>query len=51
MLTMMGRLMQPDSGTMNNGQVTVFGTPRDVMNDEILSHVFHTPVSVFDHSG
>ena len=36
---------------MNNGQVTVFGTPRDVMNDETLSHLFHTPVSVFDHSG
>lgn len=36
---------------MNNGQVTVFGTPRDVMNDETLSHVFHTPVSVFDHNG
>ena len=36
---------------MNNDQVTVFGTTRDVMNDETLSHVFHTPVSVFDHSG
>lgn len=36
---------------MNNGQVTVFGTPRDVMNDETFSRVFHTPVSVFDHSG
>ena len=36
---------------MNNGQITVFGTPRDVMNDETLSRVFHTPVSVFDHSG
>lgn len=44
-----GRLRPEDITHID--QVTVFGTPRDVMNDETLSHVFHTPVSVFDHSG
>lgn len=44
-----GRLRPEDITHID--QVTVFGTPRDVMNDETLSRVFHTPVSVFDHNG
>ncbi|GAA1406222.1 iron ABC transporter ATP-binding protein [Glutamicibacter uratoxydans] len=33
---------------MKNGQVVEFGTPERIMNDEILTNVFETPISVID---
>ena len=33
---------------MKNGEVVEFGTPGEIMTDEVLSRVFDTPVSVID---
>lgn len=33
---------------MKNGQVVEFGTPEHIMNDEILTNVFETPINVID---
>lgn len=33
---------------MKNGEVVEFGTPSEIMTDEVLSRVFDTPVTVID---
>lgn len=36
---------------MNDGAVSYFGTPDEIMTDETLTEVFKTPVTVIDHDG
>jgi iron complex transport system ATP-binding protein len=33
---------------MNDGKVTEFGTPEQIVTDEVLTRVFATPVKVID---
>ena len=37
--------------TMNEGKVSHFGTPDEIMTDETLTEVFKTPVHVINHGG
>ncbi|MGB3376434.1 MAG: ATP-binding cassette domain-containing protein [Microbacterium sp.] len=36
---------------MENGRIAVHGTPDEIIRDEVLSAVFHTPVTVVDGPG
>ncbi|HRO94206.1 MAG TPA: iron ABC transporter ATP-binding protein, partial [Citricoccus sp.] len=33
---------------LNDGQVTEFGPPAEIITNEVLTRVFNTPVSVID---